>query len=348
MSSSLQVEADNRGIACQIMADYAYAVAMQYAVPEVAADVGGIAEVEAELAAGVAEGAADVVILAADGELAAGVVEGAADVALHRGVILAANGRLFQSDLPAGYQLANHPQPWLLRAKQYIVFVTGKAILVMLAKKCFRIRQSPPAVDGCRNAVTPMGDLTIGFGTNIRRAWRTVLLVLGLGENGQPLTPAFIQVATDEGTQGLRKRTGDDFERARTSPGSTPKRIRAAASVPGLLPGEDEVAARAANLDSIQDAVDREMAEDSSDSSADSLMEEEVGGPIKRQPNPYDMIAPSCPGAERYDCVCHYAMLVHSEPYWLRYIIAVWREVAENAHWAREAAAGQATSSRAP
>ena len=346
MSSSLRVAAEKADIEWQIADDYAYALAMQHSDPEVAADVGGIAEVEAELAAGVAEGAADVVILAADGELAAGVAEGAADVALHRGVILAANGRLFQSHLPAGYKLANHPRPWERRAKQYLVTVTGKAILVMLAKKCFRIRQSPQAVAACRNEVNPSGDLTIGFGTDITRAWRTVLQVLGLGEDGQPLTPAPIQVATDVGTQDLRKRTGGDCERARTSPGSTPKQIRAAASVPGLLPGEDEVAARAVHLDSIQDAVDREMAEDSSDSEADSLMEEEVGGPIKLQPNPYDMIAPSCPGAERYDCLCHYALLVHSEPYWLRYIIAVWREVAENAHWAREAAAGQATSSR--
>ena len=61
-------------------------------------------------------------------------------------------------------------------------------IKVDLPKRCFLIKNSPPATAGCRNVVNNKGHLTIGFkhGQH-RQAWKLVLDVLGYGEDGLPL-----------------------------------------------------------------------------------------------------------------------------------------------------------------
>ena len=116
--------------------------------------------------------------------LPAGVDEVAADIELPRGIILAGCGRLFQPTLPAGYQLANCHTPLAPDAKSYHLTVAGHAIVVMLAKKRFVIRRSPPPVAECRNCINPQGELAVGFGDSLTGAWLTVLKILGPGEGG--------------------------------------------------------------------------------------------------------------------------------------------------------------------
>ena len=53
---------------------------------------------------------------------------------------------------------------------------------------------SPPPTVECRNKVTAGGQLTVGWGNNVRKAWKIVLDVLGLGEDGLPV-PQDVQPA---------------------------------------------------------------------------------------------------------------------------------------------------------
>jgi hypothetical protein len=118
----------------------------------------------------------------------------------------------------------------------------------MLAKRCFVIKESPQPVAGCRNGINRSGELTVGFGDNPKLAWRTVLKVLGLGEDGHPIRAAPIQVATRQSVEPQRAaplevatdadmrellkdiRARKASPRASSSSGSLPKKARTAAS----------------------------------------------------------------------------------------------------------------------
>ena len=45
----------------------------------------------------------------------------------------------------------------------------------------------PPPTDECWNAITAAGHLTVGWYTSVSKAWKIVLDVLGIGEDGQPV-----------------------------------------------------------------------------------------------------------------------------------------------------------------
>ena len=113
---------------------------------------------------------------------------------------------------------------------------------MLLAKKCFVIKGSPRPVADCRNHLNGKGDLTVGFGTNPVRAWWTVLKVLGLRADGQPLRAAPIQVATGESSSESECQESMP-KRARAAGYRTEEQRVAALGIIG-----DEAQVRAANL----------------------------------------------------------------------------------------------------
>ena len=54
----------------------------------------------------------------------------------------------------------------------------GFEVKVLLAKRCFEIRNSPPPIPGCANPINKQGTLTIGFGVDTNKAWLLVLQVI--------------------------------------------------------------------------------------------------------------------------------------------------------------------------
>ena len=60
----------------------------------------------------------------------------------------------------------------------------------MIKKKRFVIKNSQPPVAHCKNRLNRRGELTVASPPSLHAAWRTVLKVLGLGVDGQPLRRA--------------------------------------------------------------------------------------------------------------------------------------------------------------
>ena len=59
----------------------------------------------------------------------------------------------------------------------------------MFKKNCFVIMHSPPPTDECRNRIRPTGELTVGCYDDVPQAWKIVLGVVGIGEDGLPVPP---------------------------------------------------------------------------------------------------------------------------------------------------------------
>ena len=64
----------------------------------------------------------------------------------------------------------------------------GVKVQVLLYKKAFEIYSSPPATAECKSSVKADGKLWIGWHGDIKNAWRIVLGVLGIGEDGRSIT----------------------------------------------------------------------------------------------------------------------------------------------------------------
>ena len=86
-----------------------------------------------------------------------------------------------------GFLFVNPRIPLCAGFQRYHVPVGDHWVRVMMLKRCFVIKGSPPPVLGCRNGINSQGDLTIGFGSDPGMAWVLVLAVLGLDEDGQPI-----------------------------------------------------------------------------------------------------------------------------------------------------------------
>ena len=86
-----------------------------------------------------------------------------------------------------GYDLVNPGKHLSEFACSYSVAVGSHKVIVRLKKKCFEIFNSPPAAPRCKCAIKKDGTLTVGWHGDIKEAWHTVLEVLGIGEDGNPL-----------------------------------------------------------------------------------------------------------------------------------------------------------------
>ena len=51
----------------------------------------------------------------------------------------------------------------------------------------------------------------------------------------------------------------------------------------------------------------------------------------KPQPEWLSILASSQPHADRYNSTCHYILMVWHHPFWLRFILATWRQQVEDA-----------------
>ena len=60
-------------------------------------------------------------------------------------------------------------------------------VQVLLYKKAFEMYASPPATAECKSSVKANGNLWIGWHGDIKNAWRIVLGVLGIREDGSPM-----------------------------------------------------------------------------------------------------------------------------------------------------------------
>ena len=61
-------------------------------------------------------------------------------------------------------------------------------VQVLLYKKAFEIYASPPATAECKSSVKANGNLWIGWNGDIKNAWRIVLGVLGIREDGRAIS----------------------------------------------------------------------------------------------------------------------------------------------------------------
>ena len=59
---------------------------------------------------------------------------------------------------------------------------------MLLNKKSYEISDSPPPTAQCKCSVKRDGKLTVGWRGDIKNAWHIVLGVLGIGEDGRPLS----------------------------------------------------------------------------------------------------------------------------------------------------------------
>ena len=71
-------------------------------------------------------------------------------------------------------------------------------VQVLLMKKAFKIKDSPPATDERKCSVKKNGELWVGWHGDIINAWRIVLGVLGIGEDGRPLSGTLDSTASPE------------------------------------------------------------------------------------------------------------------------------------------------------
>ena len=53
---------------------------------------------------------------------------------------------------------------------------------------------------------------------------------------------------------------------------------------------------------------------------------------IIKQPDPLEILAGLGPESHRYNSVCHYVMIVWSDRFWLRFILASWNDRAQEAY----------------
>ena len=60
-------------------------------------------------------------------------------------------------------------------------------VKVLLNKKAFEIKDSPPVTAECKCSVKQNGKLTVGWRGDIKNAWRIVLGVLGIAEDATPI-----------------------------------------------------------------------------------------------------------------------------------------------------------------
>ena len=124
---------------------------------------------------------------------------------------------IYRDNLPEVYQLADPRTPLAHPSARYYVVVAGHSVRVHFGEKVSVIEDSPPPVGGRRNAITSIGELTVGWGAgcinSLCQAWVLVLEVLGLGEDGQPKrnsdTPVLHEVAEVTGRGYGRWRTYD-------------------------------------------------------------------------------------------------------------------------------------------
>ena len=89
-----------------------------------------------------------------------------------------------------GYDLVNPGKILAMDTCSYPVHVGVHTVQVLLKKKCFLIITSPPPTAQCKCNIRPDGKLTVGWLGDIKNAWRIVLAVLGIGEDGN-LLPLF-------------------------------------------------------------------------------------------------------------------------------------------------------------
>ena len=53
---------------------------------------------------------------------------------------------------------------------------------------------------------------------------------------------------------------------------------------------------------------------------------------VIKQPDPLEILAGLGPGSESYNSVCQYALIVWSDRYWLRFLLASWNDRAQEAY----------------
>ena len=89
----------------------------------------------------------------------------------------------------AGYDLVNPGCKISPDASSYNLTIGegNVKVQVLLYKKAFEIYNSPPATDECKSAIKANGNLSVGWHGDIKNAWRIVLGVLGIREDGRTI-----------------------------------------------------------------------------------------------------------------------------------------------------------------